>query len=152
MYPTVLAIHSWLRWAALLLGATATLHAFRHRHDVAGSPPDHRLDRWFMLALDVQVFFGVVLYFGFSPFTREAMTNVGMALHDPGLRFWAITHVATMAVALVAVRAGRVLALTERPSPARRNGHCICFLIAVLAMVAGVPWPGLANGRPLIRF
>ena len=152
MYPTVLAIHSWLRWAALLLGVSATLHAFRHRHDAAGRPPDRRLDWWFMLALDVQVFFGVLLYFGFSPFTREAMTNVGMALHDPGLRFWAITHVATMAVALVAVRAGRVLAMTETPSPARRNGRCICFLIAVLAMVAGVPWPGLANGRPLFRF
>jgi len=151
VYPTVLAIHSWLRWAALLLGATATLHAFYHRHDAADRPPDQRVDWWFMLALDLQVFFGVLLYFGFSPFTREAMSNVGMALHEPGLRFWAITHAATMVVALVAVRAGRVLAMNERPSPARRNGRCICFAIAVLAMVAGVPWPGLPNGRPLFR-
>jgi hypothetical protein len=152
VYPTVLAIHSWLRWAALLLGAIATLHAFRHRDDTSDRPSNQRLDWWFMLALDLQVLFGVLLYFGFSPFTREAMNNVGAALHDPGLRFWAITHVATMVVALVAVRAGRVLAMSESPSPARRNGRCICFVIAVLAMVAGVPWPGLSNGRPLFRF
>jgi hypothetical protein len=48
-----------------------------------------------------------------------------------------------MAVALVAVRVGRVLAM---------GADYICFGIAVLAMVAGVPWPGLADARPLFRW
>jgi hypothetical protein len=152
MYPAVLTIHSWLRWAALLLGAVATFNAFRHRADTAERPRGGRWDTFFMLALDLQVLFGLLLYFGLSPYTRLAMTNAGMALRDPGLRFWAITHVAMMIVALVAVRAGRVLAIGERTSGARRNGRYICFGIAVLAMVAGVPWPGLGNGRPLFRF
>ena len=151
MYPTVLTVHSWLRWAALLLGVTATFNAFRHRA-TTGRPRGQRWDWGFMLALDLQVLFGLLLYFGLSPFTREAIGNVGMALRDPGLRFWAITHVAMMFVALVAVRAGRVFAMGERTSRARRNGRYICFAIAVVAMVAGVPWPGLANGRPLFRF
>ena len=152
MYPIVLTIHSWLRWVTLLLGATATFNAFRHRADTGERPRGGRWDTFFMLALDLQVLFGLLLYFGLSPFTREAMSNVGAALRDPGLRFWAITHVAMMFVALVAVRAGRVFAIGERTSHARRNGRYICFGIAVLAMVAGVPWPGLANGRPLFRF
>ena len=152
VYPTVLTIHSWLRWAALLLGVAATFNAFRHREDTAGRPRGQRWDWGFMLALDLQALFGVLLYFGFSPITREAINNVGMALRDPGLRFWSITHVAMMVVALVAVRAGRVFAMGDKTSSARRNGRCICFGIAVLAMVAGVPWPGLANGRPLFRF
>jgi hypothetical protein len=152
VYPTVLTIHSWLRWAALLLGAAATFNAFRHRADTAEPPRGRRWDTFFMLALDLQVLFGVLLYFGLSPVTREAMNNVGTALRDPGLRFWAITHVAMMVVALVAVRAGRVFTMAERPSRARRNGRYICFAIALVAMVAGVPWPGLANGRPLFRF
>jgi hypothetical protein len=151
VYPAVLTIHSWLRWAALLLGAAATLNAFRARADTAERPRGQRWDWVFMLALDVQVLLGLLLYFGLSPFTREAMSNVGMALRDPGLRFWAFTHVATMIVALVAVRAGRVFAMGDATSPARRNGRYICFGIAVLAMVAGVPWPGMANGRPLFR-
>jgi hypothetical protein len=152
VYPAVLTIHSWLRWVALLLGVTATFNAFRHRADTAERPRGGRWDTFFMLALDLQVLFGLLLYFGLSPFTRAAMNNVGMALRDPGLRFWAVTHVAMMLVALVAVRVGRVLAMGERTSPARRNARYICFGIAVLAMVAGVPWPGLANGRPLFRF
>ena len=151
MYPAVLTIHSWLRWVALLLGAAATFNAYRHRADNADPPRGRHWDTFFMLALDLQVLFGVLLYFGLSPFTREAMNNVGAALRDPGLRFWAVTHVAMMFVALVAVRAGRVLAMVER-KPRRRNGRYICFAIAVLAMVAGVPWPGLAHGRPWFRF
>jgi hypothetical protein len=106
----------------------------------------------FMVALDLEVFFGLLLYFGLSPYMREALSNLGMALRDPGLRFWPFTHAATMFVALVAVRAGRVFAMGEPTSPARRNGRYICFGIAVLAMVAGIPWPGLAHARPLFRF
>ena len=152
MYTAVLIIHSWLRWAALLFGVTATFNAFRHRADPAPRARGQRWDWFFMLALDLQVLFGLLLYFGLSPFMREAMSNVGMALRDPGLRFWAITHVSMMFVALVAVRVGRVFAMDEKRSRARRNGRYICFGIAVLAMAAGVPWPGLAQGRPLFRF
>jgi hypothetical protein len=147
----MLMLHSWLRWAALIFGVAATVNAFRHRAHVSERPPGQRWDWLFMLALDLQALFGLVLYFGFSPFTREALSNVGLALRDPGLRFWAITHAATMIVALIAVRAGRVMAMTSS-SPARRRGRYLCFAVAVAAMVAGVPWPGLANGRPLFRF
>jgi hypothetical protein len=151
VYPAVLLIHSWLRWAALLLGAAATVIAFLDRADSAQRPRGQRWDWAFMLALDLQVLCGLLLYFGLSPFTSAAMSNMGLALRDPALRFWAFTHVATMFVALIAVRAGRVLAMGEPASSARRQGRYICFGIAVLAMVAGVPWPGLANARPLFR-
>ena len=104
-----------------------------------------------MLTLDLQVLFGLLLYFGLSPFTSAAMSNMGSALRDPALRFWTITHVATMLVALVAVRAGRVLAMGEPTSRSRRNGRYLCFGIALLVMMAGVPWPGLAYARPLFR-
>jgi hypothetical protein len=152
VYPAVLTIHSWLRWAALVAGIGATFNAFRDRTAIARRPRGLGWDWLFMLALDLQALFGVLLYFGLSPFTREAMTNVGMALRNPGLRFWSITHVAMMVIALIAVRAGRVFAIDEPASRARRNGRWCCFGIAVLAMVAGVPWPGLLNGRPLFRF
>jgi hypothetical protein len=152
VYSGALTIHSWLRWAALLVGAAATLNAFRRRADTADRPRGQRWDWAFMLALDLEVLFGLVLYFGPSPYTREAMNNIGLALRDPALRFWGFTHAAMMIVALVAVRAGRVFAMGEPTSPARRKGRYICFGIAVLAMVAGVPWPGLAHARPLFRF
>jgi len=152
VYLAVLTVHSWLRWAALLFGATATLNAFRRRADTDERPRGQRWDWVFMLAIDLEVLCGLLLYFGLSPYTSEAMSNIGLALRDPGLRFWAFTHAATMVVAVVAVRAGRVFAMGEPTSSARRRGRYICFAIAVLAMVAGVPWPGLTHARPLFRF
>lgn len=152
VYSAVLIIHSWLRWAALLLGVAATFNAFRHRGGPAGRPKGQRWDTFFMLTVDLQVLCGLLMYFGLSPFTRAAMNNVGLAVRDPGLRFWAITHIALMFVAVVALRVGRVLALNGKTPHARGNGRWICFGIAVLAMLAGVPWPGLGEGRPLFRF
>jgi len=45
-----------------------------------------------------------------------------------------------------------VFAMGEKTSVAKRYGRCLCFAVALLAIVAGVPWPGLTNGRPLFRF
>ena len=152
MYPTVLTIHSWLRWVVLIVGVAATINAFLHRADTAERPRGHRWDTFFMLALDLQVLFGLVLHLGLSPFTREALSNVGATFGNPALRFWAITHFTMMFVAVIAVRAGRVFAIGKKKTYMRRNGRYICFGIAMLAVLAGVPWPGLANGRPLFRF
>jgi hypothetical protein len=140
-----------MRWAALLLGAGATLNAFRVRGDATLPPRGKRWDSLFMLALDLQALLGLLLYFGLSPFTRDAMSNLTVALRDPALRFFVFTHVAAMVVALAAVRAGRVLAMSGRSPVARGTGRYVCFGIALLVMLAGVPWPGLAYGRPLFR-
>ena len=150
MYQVVLTIHSWLRWAALLFGGAATLNAYRHRADPAAGPRSLRWGWWLMLALDLQVLFGLLLYFGLSPFTREALGHPGTALRDPSLRFWSITHIVLMFLSVVAVRTGRVLENGETGSFGRRTGPFICFGTAVLAMVAGVPWPGLKDRKSVV--
>jgi hypothetical protein len=49
------------------------------------------------------------------------------------------------------VRVGRVLALTAKTPVARRQKRLVFFLLTTLAIVAGIPWPGLPNGRPFFR-
>jgi hypothetical protein len=95
---------------------------------------------------------GLLLYFGLSPFTRDALNDFASAMRDPRLRFFIFTHIAAMVVSVGAVRAGRVFAMSEQTSSLRRNGRYICFGITLLAMAAGVPWPGLVYGRPLLRW
>jgi hypothetical protein len=152
VYAIVLTIHSWLRWAALALGAGAIARAFLHRHETHEPSPRNRWDTYFMLALDLQVLFGLVLYFGLSPFTREAMADVAAAIHAPLLRFWAIEHIGVMFGAAIAVRIGRVLAMNALTPMARQRQRLIWFGIAEVVMIAGVPWPGLVGGRPWFRF
>ena len=50
--------------------------------------------------------FGLFLYFGLSPFTKEAMANVGLAVATPALRFWAIEHAGGMFLSVILVRMG----------------------------------------------
>jgi hypothetical protein len=120
-YAAVLSIHSWLRWVTLVLAVGATLNALRGDSDISVRPPGRHWDTFFMMALDVQVLFGLLLYFGLSPFTKRALADMGAAMRDPGLRFWAFEHIGAMAAAVVLVRIGRVLALTAKTPVARRQ-------------------------------
>ncbi len=151
MYSTMLAVHSWMRWFTLLLALAATANAFRRPASIDRPLPGRWWDWCLMLAVDLQVFFGLVLYFGLSPFTKQAMANVGLAMRTPALRFWGIEHAAGMFAAVVLVRMGRILAANAGSVSAARNRRLICFALATALILASIPWPGLANGRPLFR-
>ena len=150
-YVVVLTIHSWMRWAALTLGAAATANAFVGRRENPARPGRSRWDTFFMAAVDLQVLLGLFLYFGLSPSTTAGMNDLQAALHTPVLRFWTITHVAMMFGAAVLVRVGRVLAMNAPTPEARRTRRGIAFALALLIMIAGIPWPGTIVGRPLFR-
>lgn len=151
MYTTLLTIHSWMRWFTLILALVTTANAFRSPQSIDGPLPGRWWDWSFMLAVDLQVFFGLVLYFGLSPFTKQAMSNFGAAMRVPSLRFWAVEHAVGMFAAVLLVRMGRVMAANAPSVNAARNRRLICFALATVLMLASIPWPGLTNGRPLFR-
>jgi hypothetical protein len=150
MYTFVLLAHSWIRWIALIAGVSATLTA------LSGSGPgaDARADRSgliFMIALDVQMLLGLLLYFALSPLTAQAMKDFGAAMKNPALRFWAVEHLATMMLAVILAHVGRVLARKARTPEAKRIRLAACFGFATVLMLLAIPWPGMPNGRPLFR-
>jgi len=150
MYSAVLLAHSWIRWIALVAAVGTILAALRIR-----VPADRTgADRWSlfaMAALDLQMLLGLLLYFALSPFTAEAMKNMAAAMKDPGLRFWAVEHLTSMLVAIVLAHVGRVLARKARTPSAIKTRLLICFGLATILLIVGIPWPGFANGRPLFR-
>ena len=148
MYTLVLIVHNLLRWSALIAGAGATLMALTSQGD------NPRLDRWGLaltIALDLQMLVGLTLYLGLSPFTREAMNDFGAAMANPGLRFFAVEHVTMMIGAVVLAHVGRVLVRKARTPAAKRTRMLVCFGLSTVLMIAGTPWPGTPNGRPLFR-
>jgi hypothetical protein len=150
-YATILTIHSWLRWGALAFGVAATINAFANRSTATTPVPGRAWDVMFMAAVDVQVLFGLLLYFGLSPYTAEGLNDFRRALDRPALRFWTIDHIGLMMAAVVLVRTGRVLAMSAATPAIQRLRRGLCFGLAVASMVAGTPWPGSMNGRPLFR-
>lgn len=148
MYSAVLFAHSWIRWLALLAGV-GTISALLK----PGAAAAARADRWslvLLIALDLQMMLGLLLYFALSPFTTEALKNLGAAMQNPAARFFAVDHVALMFLAVILVHVGRVLGRKATAS-SKRTTLLVCVGIAVLAMLGGIPWPGMPAGRPLFR-
>lgn len=147
MYSMVLLLHSWLRWAALVLGvlalgATAT---------DAGSTRSEKAGLAFMIVMDLQLLLGILLY-AFLTSTADGLLNdLAGTMRDSGLRFFAVEHPVAMVAAVVFAHLGRVLARRAPNAAAKRTRILVCFGISILLMLARTPWPGMATDRPLFR-
>ncbi len=153
MYSAVLLIHSWLRWAVLLVGLIAAVRGITGW--LGGRPwtqSDDRVGAWFIRTLDIQILLGLLLYFVLSPLTRLAFQNFGTAMKDSGLRFWLVEHTFGMIVGVALAHIGRAR-IRKSPADARRHRlAAVFFTLALIAIIASIPWPGMPNGRVLFRW
>jgi hypothetical protein len=91
------------------------------------------------------------LYAVYSPITREAFGDFGAAMRTSSVRFWAVEHGFGMLIALALVHMGRIRIRKAEPSRRPRTA-AIFFGLSLLAILISLPWPGTANGRPLLRW
>lgn len=153
MYPAVLLLHSWLRWLVLVAAIVVLVRA------VAGwqrarpwTQADNSAGKLFVIALDSQFLIGLILYAGLSPITRTALTDMGGAMRDGLLRFWGVEHAVGMIAALAIAHIGQARA-RRKPNPtARHRAVAISTGFALLVILLSIPWPGMAYGRPLLRW
>jgi hypothetical protein len=151
MFMIVLTLHSLLRWAVLAFGLLAFGRALAGTFGARPwTPLDDRAGKYFVMALDLQMLVGLVLYAGLSPIARAAFSDMGAAMKDPLLRFYAVEHVSLMIGAVALVHIGRVRARKASGDRARHRATLVFFGLGLLAMLIGIPWPGRAVGRPLL--
>ena len=154
MYTTVLIIHSWLRWIALVTGVGATFAAMSWRPAPGDVSKVSRVDLWglfLIIALDIQMLLGLMLYLVLSPTMKEILAHFADSMKDPATRFWAVEHVTAMFAAVAVAHIGRVLARKAATPAAKRNRLIACFAVATILMLIGIPWPGRPGGRALFR-
>jgi len=77
--------------------------------------------------------------------------SIGESMKRADTRFWAVEHIASMFVAIVLAHVGRVLARKAATPAAKRTRLLVCFGVATLLLLAGMPWPGRPGGRVLFR-
>lgn len=153
MHGFVLVFHSWFRWVVLATAVVVVVRAITGWR--SGRPwtlADDRAGLWFGIALDVQVLVGLLLYFGLSPITRAAMSDVGAAMSNSALRYWAVEHGFGVLVGLALAHIGKARVRRTGPDARRHRVAAIFFGLALLAIVISIPWPGMPNARPLIRW
>jgi uncharacterized integral membrane protein len=143
MYGLILLVHSWLRWAVMAAGLFAV---------VRGGSRDETAGKWFTILLDVQVLLGLLLYFALSPVTGAALDDFAGAMKVPQLRFFAVEHVFGILIGTTLAHIGRARVRKARDDRHKARTAAIFYGLALLAILASIPWPGLPAGRPLFRF
>lgn len=151
MFVSMVVLHSLLRWAVLAFGLLALVRAIQGWSGARPwTPLDDKAGLWLVIALDTQTLVGLILYGVLSPITRVAFSDMAVAMKDPLLRFFAVEHVVMMLAAVALVHIGRVRVRKAGSDGARHRAAAIFFAIALLLIVAGIPWPFRAVGRPLL--
>jgi uncharacterized membrane protein YozB (DUF420 family) len=149
VYRIVLFLHSWLRWFVVVLGALAVVRSLL---GLVRKQPwtdlDNRIGRLLAVCVDAQLLVGLVLYVFLSPVTRRALSDFGGAMSDGALRFWALEHVLMMVVAAVLVHIGRVAIRNAESDRSKHRRALVWYGVALLLILAAIPWPMTANGRP----
>jgi len=101
--------------------------------------------------LDTQMLLGLLLYLALSPSMQEILNHFGASMKDPATRFWAVEHVTAMMGAVIVAHIGRVLARKAKTPAAKRMRLLVCFGLATVLMLVGMPWPGRPGGRMWLR-
>lgn len=150
MFGWVLLLHSVIRWFIVSLGVFALYRAVRGQ---SGRRPwtsfDAGIGLAFILALDLQLAIGLLLFL-FSPITILGFHELDLALRSRVLRFWTFEHPILMGAAIVLAHIGRVRIRRHEQSRLRHRTAAIFFGLALLLVLAGIPWPFLPYGRPLL--
>jgi hypothetical protein len=145
----VLLMHNILRWAVLLFGVwtvvNATTGVLTKRYYTG---TDNKVNLFFMIACDIQLLIGLVLFFNNGWFTM-LKENTKAVMKDGNLRFFALEHFLMMIIAWLLVHVGRTMSKRADTDAAKHKKSLIYFGIALVIILAMIPWPFRAFGRAL---
>jgi hypothetical protein len=133
----MLNLHSYLRWAVVIIGVIAVLMAWAGVFSRARWTPQQLLTgRLATIAFDTQALVGVLLYAWLSPITTSAFRDMGAAMKDAGVRFYVAEHSLVMIVAAVLIHIGALRA-RKKDSPLQA---AIFYTLAMAGVLALTPW------------
>ena len=151
MYPTVLLLHSWVRWAVLILLVVVVFRAWQGRTGFgAWLPLDERLHTALVAVVDLQLIVGLLLY-GASPFARAFIGGLGATMSNRELRFYGLEHLTMMLAAVAFVHVGRARSKAVTDERLRFRRVFAWTLAALIFVLSSIPWPFFPVARPLFR-
>lgn len=154
MPVVLLTIHNLLRWLALIAAVVALVRAYSGwLGNKTWERPDDRAGLAYTVLLDLQVLVGLALYFFPGTFTRIAFNDIGSAMQNAVVRFFAFEHVSLALLAVIVAHVGRAVSRRAAEPRMRFRRMALWLTASLVLLLAAIPWPFLANyGRPLLRF
>lgn len=138
MYSLLTGAHSHTRWLVLVAAVFAVLIPLLNGKSGKINKVPALV---FLIACDLQLLLGLSLYFGESPFGLKAFEN-GMAhvMKTGDIRKIAVEHLVLMLSAITLVHIGYSKFKKSADAAAARKTSLIFFGIALVLILAGIPW------------
>ena len=114
------------------------------------STGDKKTGLFLMIAAHTTLLVGLYLWIA-GPYGLANIRNLGFGavMKERGYRFYAIEHIFGMLIAIVLITIGRGAAKKNIPDLAKFKRSFWYFLVALVIILATVPWPFRAEiGRP----
>jgi signal transduction histidine kinase len=141
LYNALLHVHSAGRWVVSLLLVFAILNSL-----IAGSRPyirtDNRLGLLLTISADIMLLVGIYLWFvgpwGYKLFAVRSMSEI---MKDATSRFYAIEHLTGMLIAIILIHIGKAQGRKKISDRSKHRRTMIFYLLALLIILASIPWP-----------
>ncbi|HRO86289.1 MAG TPA: hypothetical protein PK110_15815 [Niabella sp.] len=146
METGLLHTHSLLRWIILLLLLIAIFKSLG-----AGNKPftegHKKTGLYLMIACDLMLLIGLVQWFT-GRFGLQTILDSGMGavMKDPVARFFAVEHITMMIIAIILVHIGKSFAKKNIPDAKKHRKTVLYYAIALIIILAAIPWPFRAVG------
>jgi hypothetical protein len=148
MQKGLLDLHSVMRWLIILF---ALLTLIKGLGGMNGKKPfakgDKRTALFLMISCDIQLLLGFILYFMNGWWS---VLTGGSAMASNYNRFFAVEHAVGMLVAIVLVHIGYSATKKDIADGAKFKRLFWYTLVAMIIIMATIPWPGREVARPLL--
>lgn len=145
----MLALHSLLRWALLILMLIVIIKSWLGwKKKSPFTKQDNLFSLLMMIAADLQLTLGLVLYFISDMMKGIRNVKMGEVMKDATMRFWAVEHITAMVIAIAFIHVGRIMSKKAATDELKHKKQFIWILLALLLIVFSIPWPFRVMGRP----
>jgi hypothetical protein len=152
MANTILSLHSILRWLLLVLLLASIIKSFNGwQSKKKFAPGDRKLFLFTLITTHINFLIGLYLLF----FGRFGIISVGKpsgvdVMKDKFFRFFWVEHPVGMLIAIVLITLGNAMAKKNVTDTIKFKKAFWFFFIALIIILATVPWPFREIGRPWI--
>ncbi|MFN2457089.1 MAG: hypothetical protein ABR502_02700 [Chitinophagaceae bacterium] len=141
MYNFLHHLHSIGRWFVLLLLLIAIFNSL-----VAGRRPfirtDARTGFILIIVTDIMILVGIALWFlGPWGYQQVQARGMGEIMKDSSARFYVVEHLLGMIIAAALIHIGKVQGRKHISDKAKHRRTVIFYLLALLIIIASIPWP-----------
>ena len=147
----LIVLHSYLRWILLVLLLASIVKGLSGLGGKkALTAGDKKLWLFTMISAHTTLLIGLILlFFGTYGISKGVPEGVSV-MKNATYRFYWVEHPLMMIIAIVFITIGRGQAKKSIPDAVKYKKAFWFFVVALILILAAIPWPSREIGRPLL--